>query len=362
MNHHQKHLSACLIALAALFSTAPMAWAATAPSLNSASGYAVLSAGSLTPTTPPTAPAVTTTGSTTVITIKGNVGSAGPVTLTNSAINGNVDHTGFLTVTPPSTISGTSNLPLPPSVVTDFNNAYNSYPSIPCDNPSLGGFQLAAAYVGGTLTLTPGVYCSSGSVAFSGTTLFLDALGDPNAVWIFKIGTDPTQAGALAGTDFSVVFLNNVGQPCNVTWWVANAATVTRGSFLGTILAGAADPLTGKAITMTGVAGAPSSFNGNALAGAAVTVTDFNVTSCGATQNPPPPPPSCDKDHDGKGKDGKGKDGDCKDKDGDGHDKDKDNGHDKDKDHKDDSHHSFKDGGNPFGHDDGKKDEHGDKK
>lgn len=341
MNHLQKHFSASRIALAVLLAAAPMgAWAAPAPALNSASGYAVLSAGSLTPTTPLTAPAVTTTGSTTVITINGNVGSAGPVTLTNSAIIGNeYNILGGLTLTPPSTISGTQNLPLPSSVLTDFNTAYNSYPAIGCTG------SLATSYTDTTLMLAPGVYCNTGAVTFTRTTLTLNGQGNANAVWIFKVGTSkdaivPGSGGALTGTDFSVVFLNNVGQPCNVTWWVADAATVTRGSFLGTILAGAADPATGAAITMTGVAGAPSSFNGNALAGAAVTVTDVTVNSCGTSGG-------------GTTGGGNGNHGDGHDGDRDGHDRHHD-GQDKDKDHKDDSRHSFKDGGNPFGHGDKK--------
>lgn len=51
MNHRQKPLfSACLIAMAALFSTAPIqgAFAATAPSLGTASSFAALSGAGLT--------------------------------------------------------------------------------------------------------------------------------------------------------------------------------------------------------------------------------------------------------------------------------------------------------------------------
>ena len=65
---------------------------------------------------------------------------------------------------------------------------------------------LDTAYTDATLTLTPGVYCNDAAVTFTGTTLTLDAQGDPNAVWIFKIGTRGT--GALTGTGFSVVMVN----------------------------------------------------------------------------------------------------------------------------------------------------------
>jgi hypothetical protein len=135
-------------------------------------------------------------------------------------------------------------------------------------------------------TVFPGVYCTPAALTATDVTLTLDAQGDPNAVWIFKIGTLGT--GALSGTNFSVV-MAGLGNPCNVTWWVAQAATIkdvdagVSHPFVGTILAGAD-------ITTTGGAGAPTntnrlSFTGNAFAKAAVTMTDTNLTGCAATQN-----------------------------------------------------------------------------
>lgn len=241
MNRCKKHLSAYLLGLAALFSSASGAWAQTAPSLGTAGDFAVLSAA------PGGAGAVTCTTST----VNGDVGSSGP---TASVVQAGC------------TINGTVVAPVPAQVVTDFNSAYAQYPAIPCTGT------LLPAYTGTTLTLTPGVYCSDAAVTFTNTTLTLDGQGDPNAVWIFKIGTSGT--GALTGTDFSVVMTNS-GQPCNVSWWVAQAATLTRSSFQGTILAGAA-------ITLTGLVGTPTPFNGNALAGAAVTLTNVTVTGCEA--------------------------------------------------------------------------------
>jgi hypothetical protein len=58
------------------------------------------------------------------------------------------------------------------------------------------------------------------------------------------------------------------GEPCNVTWWVDAAATLTDSDFLGTIYAGAA-------ITVT-----RGTFEGNAYAKAAVTLTGTTVTAC----------------------------------------------------------------------------------
>jgi len=114
------------------------------------------------------------------------------------------------------------------------------------------------------VTLAPGTYCID-DVAKTGT---LTLTGPRNGIWIFKIGSGGT--GALTGTNFSVVMAGG-GQACNVTWWVAEAATMTTSLFKGTILAGAA-----ITIETGGV------FAGRALARAAVTMTGASVIGCGA--------------------------------------------------------------------------------
>jgi hypothetical protein len=246
MNHLQKHLSASLIALAALLSTAPMAWAGqgaqTAPSLGMASSFAVLSA------TP---------------------NGGGAVTCTDSIVNGDVGSSGAMAsvVQTNCTINGAIIAPVSAQVLKDFNTAYDQYANIACTGT------LETAYTDTTLTLTPGVYCNTAGVTFTNTTLILDAQGDANATWIFKIGTSGT--GALTGTNFTVNMANG-GDPCNVNWWVAQASTMTTSGFQGNILAGAA-------ITLTGLAGTTTPFNGDILAKAAVTMTDVTVTGCNAT-------------------------------------------------------------------------------
>ena len=226
MKHLQKHLSASLIALAALVAAPMAAWAATVPDLGAAASFSVLGVGSAVP--PSTAPDATTAVTTTTSVVTGDVGSAGAVTLTGSTINGNVILSGALTNTG-STFSGTST-PLPVQVINDFNTAYDSYAAIPCTGT------LLPAYTGATLTLAPGVYCTDAAVTFTDTTLTLDASGDADAVWIFKIGTLGT--GALTGTNFTVNMANG-GDSCNVSWWVAEASTMTTSGFQGDILAGA---------------------------------------------------------------------------------------------------------------------------
>jgi hypothetical protein len=90
--------------------------------------------------------------------------------------------------------------------------------------------------------------------------------GGSNATWLIKV-----PSGALTGTSFSVVLAGGA-QTCNVTWWVDAAATMTTSAFQGNILAGAA-------ITFTG-----GTLNGNAWAGADgvgdVTFTGTAVVGC----------------------------------------------------------------------------------
>jgi len=250
MNHLQKHLSASLIALAALTAAPMAAWAATAPSLGTASAFSVLGT------------AVTTTAST----IAGDVGSAGAVSLTSSTITGNLVYTGVL-ANVGSTISGTSSQPLNPQVITDLNSAWTSVQSIPCTDTTT----LAGATITGPVTLAPGVYCTSTALTGAGV-LTLDARGNPNAVWIFKIGA------ALTGTGFSVVMANG-GQPCNVFWVPGADVTMTTSAFSGNILAAAngAGYAAGGSITLN-----YGTLAGRALANTAVTMTGANVIGCSA--------------------------------------------------------------------------------
>ncbi len=201
------------------------------PSLGAASNFAVLSAA------PGGGGAVSCSGGT----ITGDVGSSGqPASV--------VQTTGC-------TITGAIIAPVSAGVVNDFNSAYAALAGQSCDS-----------FLTGTLagvTLTPGVYCFAAAATLTGT---LTLNGGSNDTWLFKIGTSGT--GALTGTNFNVV-MSGGGTPCNVTWWVAEAATMTTSNFIGTILAGAAISVTG------------GTFNGRALAKAAVTLTEgANLSGC----------------------------------------------------------------------------------
>ncbi|MFD3837957.1 ice-binding family protein [Streptomyces sp. NPDC058642] len=84
----------------------------------------------------------------------------------------------------------------------------------------------------GGQVLTPGLYRANSSAQITGT-LTLDAQGNPNAVWVFQIGSTLTTAA-----ENSTVSLVNGASPCNVFWQVGSSATLgTNTSFVGTILA-----------------------------------------------------------------------------------------------------------------------------
>jgi hypothetical protein len=104
----------------------------------------------------------------------------------------------------------------------------------------------------GGRTLTPGVYCFTSSAQLTGT-LTLDGGGDPNAVFIFKVGSMLTTA-----TSSKVVLIN--GGPCGVYWQVGSSAALgTDTTFVGTLLVNTsitlntrASILPGRALAQTG--------------------------------------------------------------------------------------------------------------
>jgi hypothetical protein len=108
-------------------------------------------------------------------------------------------------------------------LTTAYNDAAGQAPDVvfPDDPPvELGG-----------RTLTPGVYNAPVSAAITGT-LTLDAENDPDAVWVFQVGSTLTTASN------SEVALINGASPCNVFWQIGSSATLGTGSdFVGTIMA-----------------------------------------------------------------------------------------------------------------------------
>src|SRR5436305_132197 len=197
-----------------------------------------------------------------------NFAILGGSTVTNT---GPTTVTGNLGVSPGSAVTG-----FPPGIVTggtihaadavagqaqtDLTTAYNTAAGAPC-NVDLTGQNL------GGLVLTPGVYCFTSSAALTGT-LTLNFQGNPNAAFLFKIGSTLTTASAS-----SVILTNSAGTTCppNVNWQVGSSATLGTGStFIGNILA-----LT--TITMT----TGAHVTGRALARNGAVTLDTNNVSIG---------------------------------------------------------------------------------
>ena len=123
----------------------------------------------------------------------------------------------------------------------------------------------------GSTTLGPGVYNSaSGTFGITGA-LTLDAGGDQNAVFIFKM------ASTLITAASSSVVLANGANACNVFWQVGSSATLgTSSSLVGTILA-----LTSITLNTS------ASMNGRLLArNGAVTMDTNTATVCEVVATP----------------------------------------------------------------------------
>lgn len=174
-----------------------------------------------------------------------NLGTAGDFsvlagsTVTNTGdtvINADAGQGGDLGVSPGSEVTG-----FPPGIVTppgtieiangpannaqaDLTIAYNNAASRPCA-PNLSGQDL------GGMTLTTGVYCFDTSAQLTGT-LTLDAEGNPDAVFIFQVGSTLTTASN------STVAVLNGAQACRVFWQIGSSATLgTNTAFTGNVLA-----------------------------------------------------------------------------------------------------------------------------
>jgi hypothetical protein len=286
MNHQNKYVVVCLLAIATFLSAASFqpASAQSTPSLGAASGFSVLGG-----------QAVTCTNSV----ITGDVGVSPTPAFANAGctIAGN---------TPPATDVAAA------LARAAFLSAYNALGLMPC-----GQTFSTAAFTGNVPALgplAPGVYCFPAAVTFTDTTLTLDGSTNPNGIWVFKVGA------ALTGSGFHVVLANGA-QACNVFWSVGAATTLSTSTlpplFQGNILAGNA---AGGSVTITG-----GSLIGRVLANVAITMTGTNIhgscallaqgtASCTVNDN--------DVDHHENDKD-----------------KDKDKGSDQDKDHEKETDH-----------------------
>jgi hypothetical protein len=221
----KKQVAPCLLCITGLFG-ASFAVYANSVSLGSASPFTVLSA-------------------------------SGAVNCTNSTIEGAVSSAVAGTKTSCVQSNGVVS-PISQDTQTDFHNAYSTLAVEQCD--------YTLATLAGQV-LEPGTYCVDNASTNTGSVLTLN--GDEDDTWLFKIGT--SGAGALTGTDFVVDMIGGA-QACNVTWWVADAVTLTRGEFKGDILAG-------QAVTVTGVA-SNSPLKGRIMAEGTVVLTNADALGC----------------------------------------------------------------------------------
>jgi hypothetical protein len=219
--------------------------AAIAPVLGSAGAFVVLGAST-----------VTSLGATVVT---GDLG-----------VSPGIAVTGF----PPAVLLGTFHKgdPIAAQAQLDLARAY-----IDASGQSLGA-TLLAGNLGG-LTLAPGVYKSTSSLEISSGDLTLDALGDPNAVFLFEI------ASTFITTTSRQIILAGGAQAANIYWQVGSSATLGVSSvFKGNILALASITVNtlatveGRLLARTGAV----TLDGNAVllaAGAPVDITAPLVNS-----------------------------------------------------------------------------------
>jgi hypothetical protein len=171
-----------------------------------------------------------------------NLGTAGDFAVLGGSTVTNTGPTvlngGDLGLAPGSSVTG-----FPPGIVTPpFTMHVNDTVATRAKNDLVTAYNAAAGLtpseditgqnLGGT-TLVPGVYRFTSGAQLTGT-LTLNGLGNPEAQWVFQIGTTLTTAPGS-----SVVTINGGPTPgCNVFWQVGSSATLgTTTAFEGHILA-----------------------------------------------------------------------------------------------------------------------------
>ena len=199
------------------------------------------------------------------------------VTVTGGGtITGNVGifpGTAYVAGTPAVTVNGTvyAGGPVAAQAQADLTTAYN-------DAAGRSVAPVAVAGNIGGLTLAPGLYKSTSSLAISSGNLTLDAGGNVNAVWIFQI------ASTLTTTSGRQVILAGGANPANIFWQVGSSATIgTTSVFQGNILAAVSislltgSTLAGRALAIGGAVSIDT--GGGSSATVPVTPTAPTVTS-----------------------------------------------------------------------------------
>jgi hypothetical protein len=196
----------------------------------------------------PTAPELGTAKCYSIFSSNGAVSNTGITTITGDVGTNTGATTGFDTLL----VSGTVH-EIPDSstaqCAADLSVAYSYLNTLAYDIELL-----YPAQFGNNLVLTPHTYLLDAATVFT-DSLFLDALGNENAVFVIKIN------GAFSTSTYSKVVLVNGTQAKNVYWLVEGAASINDYSiFCGTLICnngalGALNTgvvLNGRALTTTG--------------------------------------------------------------------------------------------------------------
>jgi len=162
------------------------------------------------------------------------VGAVWPCTYTETPLNiGQVNGT-IDTAPPPPTVNcpdeGTAaTMAIATTALAEATTAYNTLQGLPSTGALAGG-------LAGT-TIYPGVYTNASTVGITGGNLTLDAQGNPNAYFVFQIGSSLTVGEA--GQPSSII-LTNGAKASNIFWAVGSGATINGaggGTFEGTVIA-----------------------------------------------------------------------------------------------------------------------------
>jgi hypothetical protein len=165
------------------------------------------------------------------------VGAVWPCSYTESPLNMGQVNGVIDTAAPPPTVNcpdeGTAlTMTIATEAALEARTAYTTLQGLPQTG-------LLAAELGGT-TIYPGIYKNASSVAITIGDLTLDAQGDPNAYWIFQIGSSLT-VGDPVGPQTRSVILAGGAQASNIFWAVGGdpGAVINYGgggTMVGTII------------------------------------------------------------------------------------------------------------------------------
>lgn len=206
------------------------------------------------------APNLGATSNFALFTAAGAFNNVGASTVVTGDVGTNV---GAFNAFPPGVLIGQIHVSDPVSVqaATDVETAYNDLSAVTCDS-------VIGTTLGNGQILPPNIYCLGAASTINGS-LILDGLGDPNALFIFKIN------GALSTSTLASVVLINAASLCNVYWQVNGAFDLGDSSvFRGTLIANGAISLLEA-----------SSLFGRGLSRAGAISTHNNVVSISSLPN-----------------------------------------------------------------------------